>query len=166
MRILGIDPGLDAFGCIYQPEASLRSGMRWHFLDIPTSGDKAGRRIDAPKLLEWIQRYAPDFGYVENVGPMRGQGLGHTSRFLRACGSIEGLVAISTDFRLVAPQTWKRYYEIPSYENKLHAKEHSRQLALQLWPELAPVLTRKGDHGRAEAALIAAYGAEKQKPIR
>ncbi len=69
MRILGIDPGLDAFGCIYQPEASLRSGMRWHFLDIPTSGDKAGRRIDAPKLLEFM---ADAFGTLDRLLALEG----------------------------------------------------------------------------------------------
>ena len=174
LRVLGIDPGLDAFAAIYQPGASLASGLRWQFLDIPTRGEDSARRIDAAALRDWVRRFAPEVGYVENVGPMKGQGLGHTSRFLRACGSIEATVqCCDVDLRLVAPQTWKRYYEIPSYQAegrssskaKAFAKAHSRTLALQLFPELASILTRVSDHGRAEAALLAFYGAKRMEPI-
>jgi hypothetical protein len=41
----------------------------------------------------------------------------------------------------------------------LRYKERSRQMALQRWPDQAKLLGRKRDHGRAEAMLIAAYGA-------
>ena len=38
-------------------------------------------------------------------------------------------------------------------------KECLRQMALRRWPDQAKYLGRKRDHGRAEAMLIAAYGA-------
>jgi len=38
-------------------------------------------------------------------------------------------------------------------------KEKSRALAIQFWPGCG-FFSRKKDHGRAEAALIARYGAE------
>ncbi len=38
-------------------------------------------------------------------------------------------------------------------------KEHLRQMALPRWPDHAKHLRRKRDRGRAEAMLIAAYGA-------
>jgi hypothetical protein len=38
-------------------------------------------------------------------------------------------------------------------------KEKARQKALALFPQAAPWLTRKKDHQRAEAMLLALYGA-------
>jgi crossover junction endodeoxyribonuclease RuvC len=39
-------------------------------------------------------------------------------------------------------------------------KDTSRQLAMQRFPDYAEKFVRKKDDGRAEAALIALYGAE------
>jgi crossover junction endodeoxyribonuclease RuvC len=39
-------------------------------------------------------------------------------------------------------------------------KEGSRQRALQLFPAAHALLARKKDHGRAEASLIALFGAK------
>jgi hypothetical protein len=58
---------------------------------------------------------------------------------------------------IVEPSAWKKFH-------KLHGKdkEGSRQRALQLFPEADALLARKLDHGRAEAALLALYGARHQ----
>uniref|UniRef100_A0A061S1Y6 Holliday junction resolvase n=1 Tax=Tetraselmis sp. GSL018 TaxID=582737 RepID=A0A061S1Y6_9CHLO len=54
----------------------------------------------------------------------------------------------------VEPTVWKRDLEL------CHAdKERSRALALELFPRMADMLRRKKDHGRAEAMLLAAWGA-------
>lgn len=158
--ILGIDPGTDAFGCILQPRASLASGMRWQFLDVPRRGDSD--RPDPCVLRDWIRKFVPTRCYFESVGPMPKQGISSTSKFMRATGYLEATVlCCDVPMILVTPQKWKTYYEVPKGSDK----EYSRQLALQLFPELAPLLARKKDHGRAEAALIAFYGSEKSKPI-
>jgi hypothetical protein len=60
-------------------------------------------------------------------------------------------------FPPVMPNTWKSHFKIPGGDA---GKEPSRQMVIQRWPQLAPFLTRKLDHQRAEAFLIAVWYAE------
>jgi len=41
------------------------------------------------------------------------------------------------------------------------SKEDLRQYAIRRWPEASESLKRKGDHGRAEAIIMAAYARSK-----
>lgn len=166
LRSLGIDPGLDAFACVLRPGKSVASGLRWSFLDVPTFGAGARRRINAPALRDWLRYHEPTAGFLESVHPRKGDGIVSSSRFIGGARAIEAtLQCCDVPVRPVAPQTWSNFYEIPSYANSDHKKEHSRVLALQLFPELADVLARKKDHGRAEAALLANYGAYCLAPL-
>jgi crossover junction endodeoxyribonuclease RuvC len=62
---------------------------------------------------------------------------------------------------IVEPSAWKRFWKLPGKD-----KEAARQKALQLFPDVHEALARKRDHGRAESALIALYGAaSRQKGI-
>ena len=160
MRLIAIDPGLYASAVFYCPEASIQSGMRWQFFDVPLrTGEK---RIDVKAFRDWIMRFSPDRAYVELVGPMPKQGIGSTSVFMRAAGAIEAtVICCDVPYTPIAPQRWKRYHNLPAGSDK----EASRQLALNLVPELAPMLARKKDHGRAEAALLALYGAYLMAPF-
>ena len=161
MRVLAIDPGLHAVACMYQPQASLRSGLRWHFLDIPIIPDR--KRLDARALRDWIMRHGPaDRAFVEFVAGMAGDGIRSMNTFMRAAGYIEATVlCCDVPMSLVGPQRWQKFHGMM----KSSTKEDSRQLALKLAPELADVLARKMDHNRAEAALIALYGAACLAPI-
>ncbi len=51
---------------------------------------------------------------------------------------------------IIEPTAWKKFHGLHGGD-----KELSRQRALQLFPSAHALLTRKKDHGRAEAALIA-----------
>ena len=167
MRACGIDPGSTPHVCVFNPDASERCGLRWQFFDVPSMlFGVSSERVDAFALSTFLQRTSPDKVFVENVGPRpmargRAQGVASTSKFLRAAGYCEAVpMALGFPVVPVAPQTWKRYFEIPSYgDDTKAAKEHSRRLMLQLEPSLCSMLKRKLDHGRAEAALIAMYGA-------
>jgi hypothetical protein len=55
---------------------------------------------------------------------------------------------------VVEPGAWKRFHKLAG-----KGKEGGRQRALQLWPASHSMFARKLDHGRAEAGLIALYGA-------
>lgn len=113
-------------------------------------------RPNAHILQSWIMGNEVDRAFVELVGPMPKQGLSSTSKFMRATGYAEATVlCCGLHPVLVTPQRWKRFHGLA----KGAVKEDSRQLALKLAPELAPVLTRKKDHDRGEAALLALYGA-------
>lgn len=161
MRVLAIDPGLHAAACMYQPTASLRSGMRWQFLEVPVIPGR--KRPDARVLRDWIMRHGPaDRAFVENVSGMPGDGVKSMSVFMRATGYVEATVqCCDVQMIPVAPLKWKNHHRMLVASSK----EDSRLLAIRLAPELADVLALKKSHNFAEAALLAMYGAACLAPI-
>jgi len=51
---------------------------------------------------------------------------------------------------IIEPSVWKKFHHLPGKD-----KEAARQRALQLFPGAHALFSRKKDHQRAEAALIA-----------
>lgn len=87
---------------------------------------------------------------IESVHSMPGQGVASTFKFGRAVGAIEAVVALFREpWFIVSPQRWKADMGVTS------DKSTSLNLARQLWTT-AP-LTRKKDHGVAEALLLAEW---------
>ena len=85
----------------------------------------------------------------------RGMGVAGAFNFGVAFGDIRTTVrCCGIEPVFVVPQVWKKHYGIRGSN-----KEDSRHLALELFPDMAPLLARKKDEGRAEAMLIARYGA-------
>jgi hypothetical protein len=66
----------------------------------------------------------------------------------------DGRLAEQVPLHLVTPGKWKKHFQLTS------DKEQSRELAIRLFPGSAFQFNRKKHHGRAEAALLARYGAE------
>ena len=86
-----------------------------------------------------------------------GTGQGTTSAFPqgKAYGLILGIIAaLKIPLTNVPAATWKRALAVPS------DKDGARARASQLLPHLADCWKAKGAHGRAEAALLALYGAK------
>jgi crossover junction endodeoxyribonuclease RuvC len=81
------------------------------------------------------------------------QGVTSMFRFGYAAGAIAGLVAgLQLPCSFVLPRAWQRAAGVgPS-------PDQARQRAAQLYPEVAPRLSRKRDGGRADAILIARHG--------
>jgi crossover junction endodeoxyribonuclease RuvC len=145
--ILGCDPGISGAIAFYFPELPERV-MSEDIMAV------AGR-VDAVSLADRIEQLLPDVAVIEGVGAMPGQGVSSTFKFGVAYGSLLGIVAAQhIPFHIVSPQTWKKYWKLD------RDKEKSRALALRLFPTCAKQFARKKDHNRAEAALIARYGAE------
>lgn len=162
MRIMAIDPGLNASAAFYNPGSSSKSGLRWQFIDVPLVDATQGRRPDVRALRDWMMRLHPDRAFMEFVGGMPHDGKASLGIFMRATGHLEACIdCCDVPMTRVTPQRWKKFHQIPTGSDK----EISRQFALKLHPELAPWLTRKKDHGRAEAALLALYGAHCMAPI-
>ena len=68
--------------------------------------------------------------------------------------SVRGVVAsLAIPTHMVTPGRWKKHFRLDA------DKEKARALAIRLWPS-SEHFERKKDHGRAEAALIARFGAE------
>jgi hypothetical protein len=161
MRILGIDPGMSGAAAVFDTDAP----DMVEATDFPLMGEESQREIDGLALAEWIRSREPDHAFIELVSAMpsipgadgkrRGMGAASAFRFGIGVGAIRATVQICRlPYTLVVPTKWKKLYLLKGGD-----KEPSRQRALQLFPRSAPLFARKKDHQRAEAALMAAYGA-------
>ncbi len=145
--IMGVDPGLTGAVAFYFPGADVVSVR-----DMPV----AAGSVDGASLTAIIQQMAPEVAIVELVGAMPGQGVSSTFKFGCGFGIVQGVItARGVPMHLVAASRWKRALGLDA------DKEKARALALRLWPARAELFARKKDHGRAEAALLARYGAER-----
>lgn len=151
--VLGIDPGMGgalAFFGAGQPGAP----DYFSVFDMPVYGDGKQRGVDAYQLAYLIQSFKPTKAIVEKVNAMKGWGVGSCFRFGESFGVIRGVLgALTIPIHLVTPQKWKKHYGLPGGD-----KEASRRLVIERWPANAASFARVKDEGKAEAALIAAYG--------
>lgn len=164
MRVLGIDPGVSNGGFAVVEIAGPLSFNLLGVLDIPTMGEGHGKRIDVRKLYKWLSKFEIDQALIERAQLMPGsdgrvQGASSGGKYMRAVGAIEATVILSgAKLSTVEPAVWKRYYRLPGGQENKH---HALALAIRHFPEWAEsAFARKKDHNRAEAALIARYGAE------
>lgn len=175
MFIIGIDPGLT--GCIAllnQPRKAGRTSL-CELVDMPIvarggGGAKVRNEVDPAALNRVLQKWAVDYiaeGAIAVIEyqasrPLSGSGvifsMGDTFGCIRAIVAVQGW---PTHF--VTPGSWKKYYGLAHIkgEDKTTTqikKERSRAKAVQLYPK-AP-LERAKDHNRAEAILLAHFGAK------
>jgi crossover junction endodeoxyribonuclease RuvC len=145
--ICGVDPGLSGAIGFYFPAHPGRVAVE----DMPL----ADGEISATLLAEMIVSFQPSLAVIERVSAMPGQGVVSMFNFGRAYGDVRGVVgALAIPVQYVTPAKWKRHFNLSA------DKEECRAKALHLFPACADHFKRKKDHGRAEAALIAKYGAE------
>ena len=168
---LGIDPGLTGAVCIIE-------GEELEFHDTPTLSTGTRNVIDAAKcaaLLRDVKGCFQNGTYhptrrlmvtIEKSQPMPpmgkkdGQTVGHGSIASFSLGYSFGvwigiLAALEIPYQTVAPQTWKALL----MKGEPKEKDASRLVARRLWPtQTEEALSRKKDHGRADALLIAEYG--------
>lgn len=142
MTILGIDPGITGGVAFLYPNINEVAAY-----DIPNVDGE----VDVDTLFKLIGQQDPSVGVIERVGAMPKQGVSSTFRFGQAAGALAAtIVCARVPLFRVAPAKWKRHFGLSA------DKEEARAKAIQLWPG-ADCFTRKKDHGRAEAALIALY---------
>ena len=147
---IGIDPGLSGAIALLD-EANNLIELR----DMPTmKASKTKNQVNAAELSGIISAMGPGArAIVEKVSAMPGQGVSSMFNFGKSAGVIEGVLAakrIPVEF--VTPQKWKKAAGLIGKD-----KDMSRTKAIQLYPN-AP-LARKKDIGRADAILIARFGA-------
>ena len=146
-RFLGIDPGISGAVAFYFPSKAGNISAE----SMPT----AGGEVDAGTLAQRLVQLRPTLTVVEGVASIAGQGVASTFKFGTAYGTARGVILALGIPDLVAPSRWKAHFRLNAN------KEKSRALALRLWPSCRH-FSRKKDHGRAKAALLARYGAEVQ----
>lgn len=154
--ILGIDPGLSGAIAFYAGRSELRIN------DVLTFDATRGRQVDVYKVVsefrEAVNHYSIQHAFIEQVSAMPKQGVSSMFKFGTVYGTLQGIVAsfgIPTTF--VTPQKWKKSLSVPA------VKDAARLRASQLMPQHIDWWPRKKDHNRADAALIAYYGASKLK---
>jgi len=143
--IIGVDPGISGAIAFYFPDAPDRVIAE----DMPiVDGD-----IDAATLARRILQMAPTLAVVERVSARPGQGVVSMFKFGKAYGTVLGILAtLEVPTHLVTPSMWKKHFRLSA------DKEESRALALRLFPATSQHFSRKRDHNRGEASLIAQYG--------
>lgn len=145
MITIGIDPGVN--GAI----AFMENGYFLSVHDMPLIKEGNKNQVDPYALARIIRSRKVTSANVEKVGAMPGQGVTSMFNFGRSYGVILGtLGAMNIYTNLVRPAEWKTKFDLIKKE-----KDASRILAQELFP-LAP-LSRKKDHGRADAMLIGLF---------
>ena len=159
--IIGIDPGVHGAIAVLSDAGEL---LEIH--DMPTLEDGAkGRRAVNPALLaSLIYSTQADAAFCELVAARPTDSKAGAFGFGRSRGIIEGVCAAAgIPLTMVAPVTWKRHANIaPGKENK----DSARSVAISRWPSQASLFARKCDCDRAEAALIAVAGMQKEAAHR
>lgn len=166
---LGLDPGIE--GAI-----AVLDGRKIQIVDIPTLTVKDGKKerdyTDIDELLLVMRELTVPFfaagreimAILEDVhatpqmkvgmktigkGPIAQFALGHSKGILETVCKCSNLPLVR-----VRPEVWKKALGLAGKE-----KDASIKLAKDLFPEAAELLRFKSKDGRAEALLIAAYGA-------
>ena len=156
-KVLGIDPGISGGLAIVEITDGAAPALV-ECIDIPVVGTGAKERVDVAAIRNFIDRHKPIRALIERAQAMPKQGASSGFKYGRAVGAIEATVALcSIPVEIIEPSAWKRHWHLPGKD-----KESGRQKALQLFPAAHAALARKKDHGRAEAALIALFGASIQ----
>lgn len=153
--ILGIDPGASGALAFYNPKDGHLA-----VIDMPTKiitkNKKKKVTIDLYQLGSIIDVWKPQVAcaYIEQVSAMPGQGVTSCFNFGFAAGAVQAAVAANMiPIHLVTPAVWKRAMGLNS------DKGVSRVRATEKFPERSGLWSRVKDDGRAEAALLAHYGA-------
>jgi crossover junction endodeoxyribonuclease RuvC len=164
MRVLGIDPGASGALAFLTISAGLPVALETFDLPVLRNGRRTqvddyglAREIDA-RLGEDDEPLACAMLEQGGVRPQNGR-VG-AATFWLGIGVIRGVLAANfIPIETVAASTWKRSLRV------VGDKDASRIRASAIFPRWADQWSRVKDDGRAEAALIALYGAN-QLPIQ
>jgi len=152
MHYIGIDPGLTGAIAILNIDKRV---LFCHDLPITTvpKGSKDKPILNANLLYKLLMKFSPCKIAVEKVHAMPGQGVTSTFNFGKSYGIILASIDIAeSEYLAVTPQAWKKMQGLIGTD-----KEAAVALAIKKYPEAASSLTRKKDHGRADALLICDY---------
>ncbi len=153
--IVGIDPGASGAVAFFDPQEGTLEIVDMPVMEVERSG-KSKREINATLLTSIIDKQSTSttVAWLEKVGAMPGQGVSSMFQFGRSVGMVEGvLAAMYLPINYVTPQRWQKEVGVRG------GKDGARLRAIELFPKHAHLFARKKDDGRADAALIAWYGA-------
>lgn len=157
MRILGIDPGIVGGVAVLITGSDLDGHARvLAATDVPTRGEDAKRRVDVLRLAQWISAHGPDVAFIERAGVMPHQHPHSGFLYGRSVGALEAATVLAhVPLHVIEPSVWKRAFGL-----KGNDKESSRRAVISVLPAAVQFLEFKKHHHRAEAILLAMYGAD------
>ncbi len=148
MSVWGVDVGLNGAIALFD---MIEGHLEVH--DMPVMEINKKRQVN-PQLLTNIleQHEAPVF--IEQVGARPGQGVSSMFNFGKSFGICLGVSAgLKLQTTTVSPVAWQRACKVEK------GKDGNRLRATQTFPNYSNLFARKKDDGRADAALIAYWGA-------
>lgn len=157
MIYVGVDPGLTGGVALLSDDGSATSYEMPTFAYSPTGTVK--RAVNCYELARLLRASALSGGvslYIERVNAFPGQGVSSMfSLGMSYWGAVGAAAGLGIPVELVGPQEWKKHYRLRA------DKADALELARSLYPGVN--LSKKKDHGRAEALLIAHYGMQKAR---
>lgn len=152
MRVLGVDPGLGGGIALLDQDLGLLIAA-----DMPIVTAGKYRQLNDAALAQTLRQWDPDVAWVERVHSMPKQGVASTFTFGLNYGLVRGILAgLRVPTVLVTPQEWKKMFRLG------RDKRECCVMAARMFPANAGDFSRVRDDGRAEAALLALFGANQQ----
>lgn len=138
---IGIDPGKTGAAALITSDGAHK------ILDYP--GDPS---LIVDRFREWKLNHEIIMAALEKVGARPGQGVVSMFTFGRNLGSWEGIIAaFGIPYLMPTPRQWQK--GLVDQKAGEDPKARSLSTARRLFPDAE--LTRKKDHGRADALLLA-----------
>ncbi|KAK7304890.1 hypothetical protein VNO77_42783 [Canavalia gladiata] len=167
--VLGIDPDVSGAVALLKTHGSACSAQVFdspHVKILVGKSKRTRRRLDAKSVVQLVRSFDAPIGttaYIEQSIPYPQDGKQGWWSGGFGYGLWIGILVASGYSVIPVPSfTWKAKYELSGSRT---AKDDSRRLASTLFPSLTSMFSRKKDHGRAEALLIAAYGQDQNNRL-
>jgi crossover junction endodeoxyribonuclease RuvC len=153
MTIVGIDPGVHgAIAALSGSDVVLLDDLPTHTIPVKGRSDRA--ELDVHSLHSLIADLGlVEHAFIEKVTARPHNGSVSMFRFGYSCGAIYAtLVTLGISVSFVQPKVWQRAHGIGP------TPDAARQRAVQLYPAVAPLLSKKRDGNRADSLLLADFG--------
>ena len=138
---IGVDPGKTGAAALITDEGN------HEILDYPGSPS-----LIVETFMEWESKYNITMAALETVSARPGQGVVSMFTFGRNLGAWEGIIStFEIPFMMPTPRQWQK--GIIDQKAGGDTKERSLNTARRLFPDAS--LSRKKDHGRSDALLLA-----------
>ncbi len=155
MLIIAIDPGINGAICFFE------DGEVKDVIEMPTmaEGKKNKRQVNGRQMFNELTLRIKEYNakninvIVEQVSAMPGQGVTSMFNFGQSFGVIKGIcAAMQLPIFFVRPAKWKKHFELINSQ-----KDSSRTKAIEMFPKISSILSKKKDSNKADAILIASF---------
>jgi len=155
MLIISIDPGINGAICFFE------NGEVKDVFEMPTmaEGKKNKRQVNGHQMYNELSCRIKTYNkqeinvVVEQVSAMPGQGVTSMFNFGQSFGVIKGIcAAMQLPIFFIRPTKWKKHFDLINTQ-----KDASRTKAIEMFPKISSILSKKKDSNKADAILIASF---------